>query len=145
MRGALLAAGASEVAEAAAEIVRVEPGRPRYGVDLDETVIPQEAGLNERAVSFDEGLLRRPGDGRAAPLPRQAEPPPARAAALARRSRPAPPLRLGEKEVGRVTSPVVSPAHGPIALALVRREAAPGDTLAAGDDGVTAVVVELPF
>ena len=31
VRGALLAAGAAEVAEAAAELVRVEPGRPRYG------------------------------------------------------------------------------------------------------------------
>ena len=41
--------------EAAAEIVRVEHGRPRYGVDLDDTVIPQEAGLNERAVSFTKG------------------------------------------------------------------------------------------
>ena len=41
--------------EAAAEVVRVERGRPRYGVDLDDTVIPQEAGLNERAVSFTKG------------------------------------------------------------------------------------------
>src|SRR4051794_40988195 len=32
--------------EADAEIVRVERGRPRYGIDLDESVIPQEAGLN---------------------------------------------------------------------------------------------------
>src|SRR3954447_13351023 len=47
VRGALLAAGAAEASEAAAEIVRVERGRPRYGIDLDESVIPQEAGLNE--------------------------------------------------------------------------------------------------
>ena len=26
-------------------MLRVERGRPRYGIDLDETVIPQEAGL----------------------------------------------------------------------------------------------------
>ncbi len=43
------------VAEEIAEIVRVESGRPRYGVDLDDGVIPQEAGLNERAVSFTKG------------------------------------------------------------------------------------------
>ena len=55
VRGTLLAAGATEVTEAAAELVRVESGRPRYGVDLDENVIPQEAGLNERAVSFTKG------------------------------------------------------------------------------------------
>ncbi len=30
-------------------------GRPRYGVDLDDSVIPQEAGLNARAVSFEKG------------------------------------------------------------------------------------------
>ena len=43
------------VDEAAAEILRVERGRPRYGIDLDDTVIPQEADLNERAVSFTKG------------------------------------------------------------------------------------------
>ena len=37
------------------ECLRVERGRPRYGVDLDDTVIPQEAGLNARAVSFTKG------------------------------------------------------------------------------------------
>jgi hypothetical protein len=37
----------------------------------------------------------------------------------------------------------VSPGLGPIALALVRREAAPGDTLRAGE--ATAQVAELPF
>ena len=48
-------AGAVPVSEAVAECVRVEHGRPRYGVDLDDSVIPQEAGLNERAVSFTKG------------------------------------------------------------------------------------------
>ena len=48
-------AGALEVGEDAAECLRIERGRPRYGVDLDNTVIPQEAGLNERAVSFTKG------------------------------------------------------------------------------------------
>ena len=52
VRGAL---GVPVVPEAAAEVVRVESGRPRYGVDLDEGTIPQEAGLNERAVSFTKG------------------------------------------------------------------------------------------
>ena len=43
------------VPEAAAEVLRVESGRPRYGLDLDDATIPQEAGLNERAVSFTKG------------------------------------------------------------------------------------------
>jgi tRNA-modifying protein YgfZ len=43
--------------EAAAEIVRVERGRPRYGIDLDETVMPEEAGIVDRAVSFTKGCF----------------------------------------------------------------------------------------
>src|SRR5262249_29672006 len=55
VRDALIQAGASPVSQPAADILRVEYGRPRYGVDLDDTVIPQEAGLNERGVSFTKG------------------------------------------------------------------------------------------
>ena len=65
-----------------------------------------------------------------------------------RLSAPAPagaPLRLGDREVGRVASVAASPRFGTIALALVRREAAPGALLEVGDGGVTAEVVELPF
>ena len=51
----LLDAGAAELGELAAECVRIERGRPRYGIDIDDSVIPQEAGLNERAVSFTKG------------------------------------------------------------------------------------------
>src|SRR5437588_1082742 len=45
LRSELEAAGASEVSESTAECLRVEGGRPRYGPDLDDSVIPQEAGL----------------------------------------------------------------------------------------------------
>src|SRR5439155_18400736 len=55
VRARLEAAGAVPIGEAEAEALRVESGRPRYGVDLDDSVIPQEAGLNERAVSFTKG------------------------------------------------------------------------------------------
>ena len=126
-----------------AEIVRVEHGRPRYGIDLDDSVIPQEAGLNERAVSFTKGCYVGQETVARLLLPRQAQPPPARAAAVRAGADRRAELRLGEKVVGRLGSSVVSPAHGPIALALVRREAAPGDTVAAGE--VAATVVELPF
>jgi tRNA-modifying protein YgfZ len=40
---------------------------------------------------------------------------------------------------------VVSPRLGPVALAVVRREVAPGDRVAVGDGGAEAEVVELPF
>jgi glycine cleavage system aminomethyltransferase T len=54
-------------------------------------------------------------------------------------------LLLGEKEVGRIGTACISPALGPIALAIVRREAAEGDTLAVGESGTKAEVVALPF
>jgi tRNA-modifying protein YgfZ len=133
-----------EVSEAAAEVVRVEAGRPRYGLDLDDSVIPQEAGLNERAVSFTKGCYV--GQETVARLFYRGKP--NRHLRGLRLSEPAATgdaLRLGEREVGRVGSSVVSPVHGPIALAIVRREASPGDTLAVGDSGVTATLVELPF
>ncbi len=65
--------------------------------------------------------------------------------ASATRCRAAPALRLGEKEVGKLGGSVVSPAFGPIGLAILRREAEPGAELAVGEDGVTARVVDLPF
>jgi glycine cleavage system aminomethyltransferase T len=55
------------------------------------------------------------------------------------------PITLGEREVGTVGSTCISPAHGPIALALIRREASAGDKVAVGDAAVEAEVIELPF
>jgi tRNA-modifying protein YgfZ len=141
VRGALDVPRASEEA---AEIVRIERGRPRYGIDLDDRVIPQEAGLNERAVSFTKGCYV--GQETVARLYYRGKP--NRHLRGLRVSAPASTgdvLRLGDKEVGRLGSVAVSPVHGPIALALVRREAAPGDTVAVGDGGTTAEVVEVPF
>ncbi len=144
VRAALLAAGATPVSEDAADIVRVETGRPRYGVDVDDATIPQEAGLNARAVSFTKGcyvgqetvarLFYRGKPNRHLRGLRLSEP------GLADGSE----LRLGERVVGTLTSSLVSPTFGPIGLALVRREAAPGDTLEVAG-GATAEVVELPF
>jgi len=54
-------------------------------------------------------------------------------------------LWLGEKEVGQLGGAAVSPALGPIGLAILRREAEPGAELSVGEDGVKAVVVDLPF
>jgi folate-binding protein YgfZ len=128
--------------EAAAEVLRVERGRPRYGVDLDTSVIPQEAGLNERAVSFTKGCYV--GQETVARLYYRGKP--NRRLLGLRLSEPMQPgteLKLGEKVVGRLGSVVVSPEYGPIALALVRREANPGDTVAV--DGSTGLIVDVPF
>ena len=54
-------------------------------------------------------------------------------------------LRLGDRVVGTVGSACVSPTVGPIALAIVRREAEDGDTVLVGEEGNEATVVELPF
>jgi tRNA-modifying protein YgfZ len=144
VRAALEAAGAEPVSEAAAEAVRVERGRPRYGIDLDDGVIPQEAGLNERAVSFTKGCYV--GQETVARLHYRGKP--NRHLRGLRLSAPAATgdaVRLGEKQVGRLGSVAVSPVLGPIALAIVRREAAPGATLAVGAGDTTGVVVDLPF
>ncbi len=128
--------------EAQAEVVRVEHGRPRYGVDLDDSVIPQEAGLNERAVSFTKGCYV--GQETVARLHYRGKP--NRRLLGLRLAEPVEPgteLKLGEKVVGKLGSVVVSPEHGPIGLALVRREANPGDTVAV--DGSSALIVEVPF
>ncbi|MBV9423287.1 MAG: folate-binding protein YgfZ [Solirubrobacterales bacterium] len=143
LRAAVVESGAVPVSDEVAEVLRVERGRPRYGVDLDDTVIPQEAGLNERAVSFTKGcyvgqetvarLYYRGKPNRhlrglrlAGPVDRGAE------------------IRFGDRIVGRVGSAVVSPRFGPIALALVRREAPVGSEVTV-DPGISAQVAELPF
>jgi folate-binding protein YgfZ len=131
-----------EVPESAAEVIRVESGRPRYGIDLDDTTIPQEAGLNDRAVSFTKGCYV--GQETVARLHYRGKP--NRSLRGLRFSAPVPagtPLVLGEREVGRVGSSVVSARFGPIGLALVRREAEVGASVAAGAAG--AVVCGLPF
>jgi folate-binding protein YgfZ len=139
VRGAL---GVPEVPQAAAEVLRVESGRPRYGLDLDDATIPEEAGLNERAVSFTKGCYV--GQETVARLHYRGKPNRhLRGLRLSAAVATGTPLVLGEREVGRLGSSVISPRHGPIGLAIVRREAAVGDQLAAGE--ATAVVTELPF
>jgi hypothetical protein len=53
-------------------------------------------------------------------------------------------VQLGDRELGAVGTAVLSPARGPIALAILRREAEVGDTVAVGDN-VSGELVELPF
>jgi folate-binding protein YgfZ len=144
VREALLAAGAVEVSPEAAEILRIETGRPRFGAEMGTETMPAEAGIVEQAVSFTKGCYI--GQETVARLHYKGKPNRhLRGLRLSAPARPGEPLRLGEKEVGRVGSAAVSPAFGPIGLAILRREAEPGATLAVGEDGVTAEVVALPF
>jgi len=144
LRDALLAAGAAGVGEDAAEIARIEAGLPRFGAEMSAETMPAEAGIVERAVSFTKGCYI--GQEPVARLHYKGRPNRhLRGLELSAPTEPGTALRLGEKEVGRIGSACVSPARGPIALAIVRREAEPGAELAVGEDGVTARVIDLPF
>ncbi len=143
LRGALLE-DTVEVAPEAVEILRVEAGIPRFGAEMGTETMPAEAGIVEAAVSFTKGCYI--GQETVARLHYKGRP--NRHLRGLRLSDPVAPgasLQLGEKEVGRLGSAVVSPALGPIGLAILRREAEPGAELAVGEDGVTARVVDLPF
>jgi folate-binding protein YgfZ len=100
------------IAEDELERLRVEAGTPRWGREIDDRVLPAEAGLVERAVSFSKGCY--PGQEPIARLHYRGH--------VNRRLRvfevegdpPAPDaeIRLGEKVVGRVTSAVPGLALG---------------------------------
>lgn len=144
LSAALLAAGAQEVSEAAVEALRVLEGVPRYGIDLDETVIPQEAGLNERAVSFVKGCYV--GQETVARLYYKGKP--KRLLRGLRLDGPASTgdeIRTGDRVVGRLGSAIVSPQLGVIGLALLRNELGEGDRVSVGEQQVGATVAPLPF
>ena len=54
-RGAVAAAGGVVGDAAGWEALRLERGVPRFGVDFDDKMYPQEAALEKAAVSFDKG------------------------------------------------------------------------------------------
>ena len=143
-RKQLAAHGAVEVSEGAAEIVRVESGRPRLGREITTATLPQEAGIDERAVSFTKGcyigqetVARLHYKGKANRH--------LRGLRLDAAVADGEPIALGDREVGAIGTAVISPAHGAIALAIVRREAEPGARVTVGAQAVGAEVVELPF
>ena len=109
-------------------------------------MIPQEAGLNERAVSFTKGCYV--GQETVARLYYRGKP-----NRHLRGLRLAGPATTGDevsfdgRSVGHLATVAESPELGWIALALVRREAAPGTgvSVSVGSGAVGAIVVELPF
>jgi folate-binding protein YgfZ len=149
VRAALERADARPVSDEDLEIVRVESGRPKFGVDMDADTIPLEAGLEDRAISRTKGcyvgqevivrVLDR-GHGRVA----------RRLVGLTFDAGAAVPaagtaVTSGDREIGRVTSAVWSPSLArPIALAYVHRDfVEPGTSVRAGS--ADAVVAALPF
>ena len=122
----------------------MERGRPRYGIDLDDTVIPQEAGLNERAVSFTKGCYV--GQETVARLYYKGKP--NRHLRGLRMSAPAHPgdaLPLGERSVGRVGSTASRPRWVQSRWRSCAARPSPARRSRSATRGVTAEVVELPF
>ena len=145
----LRSAGAMDVGVEAAEVLRIEAGRPLFHVDMDEQTIPLEAGIEDRVISLTKGcyvgqeiiirMLHR-GHGRVAKrlMGLTFEP---EAAVPARGDR----LRSGDRDVGAVTSAVSSPALGrPIALGYLHRDFLEPGTAVQVNDAV-ARVTALPF
>ena len=142
--GVRAALGVEPVAEEAAECLRVESGRPRLGFDIGSETIPQEAGLNERAVSFTKGCYV--GQETVARLHYKGKPNRhLRGLRLSEPGAKGDEVVAGERVVGTLGSVTVSPVHGPIALAVLRREVGPGDTVKVGASGADAEVADLPF
>jgi len=132
------------------EIARVEAGRPEWGVDIDESTLPQEANLEElHAVSYTKGCytgqetvarvhFRGHVNKHLRGLRAAGPEPPVTGAAL---------FDAAEKSVGDVRSSVASPRLGGIAIGMVRREVELGTSLfARWEGGETRVdVAHLPF
>ncbi len=144
-----VAAGAHPVGREAGNVLRVEAGVVRYGVDVDAGTLLLEAPLDD-VYTLDKGCylgqevvarityrghVNRKIVGFRFPDARIPDP---GAAVL-----------VDGQEVGRITSPVVSPALGRgIALGFLRREHwEPGTAVEIAGDGerLTAEVAPLPF
>ena len=129
------------VEEPELERLRILARTPRLGRELDDRVMPAEAGLEERAISFTKGCY--PGQEPVARLHYRGHPNRGlRVLALDGDELPAydTELSLGGKVVGRVTSAAPDPEHGVVALAYVRREVPDDATLELSD----RVVRQLP-
>ena len=112
-----------EVEAAELELSRIRAGTPRVGLEIDDRVLPAEAGLTERAVSFTKGCY--PGQEPIARLHYRGHA--NRGLRVLRLDTDEPPvydaeLVLDGKAVGRVTSAARDPEGGVLALAYVRRE-----------------------
>jgi folate-binding protein YgfZ len=153
-----VSARATPAGIAAWEVARVEAGHPEWGIDMDDSTIPQEANLDQLgAISYTKGcytgqevVARVHFRGHVNRTLRGL-----RASGTA-----APPSRASlfdatGKAVGDVRSSLTSPRLGGIALGMVRREVEHGAPLVArwsgdvsGDDAageMSVDVVTLPF
>jgi folate-binding protein YgfZ len=145
----LLRAGAKPAGRKAFEVLRIEAGTPVMGADMDETTFAPETGRIPQAISYSKGcylgqepivMARDRGQVNRTLLGVKLPDGPVPKDSL---------LFRDGKEIGRVTSSVVSPRLGTaIGLAYVRRgNQEPGTRVEvkAGSERHVAVVAALPF
>ncbi len=147
---ALQTAGARPVGHEALEILRIEAGIPRYGIDMDESNVITETALDD-AVSYTKGcyvgqeiIARIKYRGHVAKklsgliCPQGGNPQSGNTI-----------TSTDGKEIGRVTSTTHSPQLGQtIALGYVKYDHLAAGTdvkIVSGDDSFPALVTELPF
>ena len=142
---ALAEAGVLAMDDALFDAIRINAGRPAFGIDMDETTIPLEAGLLERAISTTKGcyvgqeivirVLHRGGGRVAKRLVRLKFAGTAGAPSRGQK------LSADGKDVGEITS--VAPAidgDGWVALGYLHRDAAEAGRMVTTDGGAAEVV-----
>ena len=97
------------------ERARIESGVPAWGKELDETILPAEAGLDGTHISFTKGCY--PGQEPVARLHYRGHPNRALRVFDIDSAQQGDEIRYGEKVVGRITSAVPG-----VALGYLRRE-----------------------
>ena len=111
------------------ELRRIEAGVPRWGHEIDDRILPAEAGLDATHVSFSKGCY--PGQEPVARLHYRGHPNRGlRVLELDDLPEPGAELVHEGKAVGRVTSAVRRPDGSVVALAYVRVEVPEGARLA---------------
>ena len=117
------------------ELLRIQAGTPAWGKEIDDRVLPAEAGLTERAVSFTKGCY--PGQEPIARLHYRGHA--NRGLRVLRlEAEPAPETEIlyEGKSVGRITSAAAA-SDGAVALAYVRREVPEDAELGVGHGSAT--------
>jgi tRNA-modifying protein YgfZ len=113
------------------EQLRIEAGTPTWGKEIDDSILPAEAGLDETHVSFTKGCY--PGQEPIARLRHRGKVNRRLRVLEVETAEPGDELRYQGRTVGRVTSAV-----GGRALAFVRVEVPDDAAMEVGDDKKTA-------
>jgi len=146
----LRALGATPAGLHAWEIARIEAGRPEWGVDMDESTIPQEANFDAlHAISYTKGCYV--GQEVVARVHFRGHVNKHLRGLMAGKSEPAPEgaavLASTGEQVGEVRSSALSPRLGAVAMGMIRREVETGTDVTLQWEGgkVSAKVAALPM